>query len=133
MDSNVILPDLPTYVGQPSLAGLLSVALTVLLPIIAALFMRAHWSTFVKGLVLLGFAAVKAVLEAWLVAANSHVHFDGGPVAYSVGVQFVIAVAAYFGVLRDTTVQRAALARGVIPSKVIDGTAIRSRPAGGRV
>ena len=37
MDS-IVFPTLPTYVGAPTLAGLLSLAVTVLLPIIAALF-----------------------------------------------------------------------------------------------
>lgn len=116
MDSNVIFPELPTYVGVPSLAGLLSLVLTVALPVLAALFMRVHWSTFAKGLVLLVFAAVKAFLEAWLITATTHTGFDVGRVSYTVVVQFTLAVVAYFGLLRGTAVQQAAIQGGVVSS-----------------
>jgi hypothetical protein len=122
MESNVIFPELPTYVGVPSLAGGLSLALTVLLPVLAALFMRTQWSAFVKGLILLACAAVKGFLEAWIVAADMNVAFDVGPAAWSVCIQFIMAVSAYFGLLRQTGVQQAAIAGGVVRGKVIDGT-----------
>lgn len=121
MESNVIFPELPTYVGVPSLAGLLSLILTVALPVLAALFMRSQWSAFAKGLVLLCFSAVKAVLEAWLLAAQANTAFDVGQVGWAVAVQFILAVVAYFGLLRDTGVQRAAIAGGVVKSRVVDG------------
>jgi hypothetical protein len=121
VDSNVIFPELPTYVGVPSLAGLLSLILTVALPVVAALFMRVHWSGFAKGLVLLAFAAAKAFLEAWLFTANQHVGFDAGQVCYTVGVQFTLAVVAYFGILRGTPVQQAAIQGGVISSNIPTG------------
>lgn len=114
MDSNIIFPDLPTYTGVPSPAGVLSLIVTVLLPVLAALFMRVHWTVFAKGLVLLCFAAVKAFLEAWLVAVDGATAFDVGAAAYAVVVQFTLAVVAYFGLLRDTPMQRSALHGGVV-------------------
>jgi uncharacterized membrane protein len=122
MDS-VILPELPTYLFAPTLAGVLSLALTFLLPIIAALFMRTTWSAFRKGLVLLVVAAVKSFLEAWFVAVDANVGFNFGETAYAVLVNFGLAVVFYFGILRDTRMQQSAIQGGVVRSKVIDGTA----------
>lgn len=116
MESNVIFPELPTYTGVPSLAGILSLALTVLLPVLAALFMRVQWSPFRRGLVLLAFAAVKAFLEAWLISLDADVAFDFGRAAYAVVVQFLLAVVAYFGLLRGTAMQQQALYGGVLKS-----------------
>lgn len=113
MDS-IVFPDLPTYVGAPTLGGLLSLAVTVLLPIIAALFMRSSWSAFRKGLVLLVLAAAKAYLEAWLGAVNHDEAFNFVGAAYSTLVQFVLAVVAYVGLLKQTAVQQAALAGGPV-------------------
>lgn len=114
MDSNVILPQLPTYVGSPTLAGLLSVLVTVCLPILAALFMRSGWTAMRKGLVLLAVAAVKGFAEAWIAALADHVAFNVVTTLYSVGVQFVIAVAMYFGIWRNTPLQQSAISGGVI-------------------
>ncbi len=112
MDS-IIFPQLPTYVGEPSLAGLLSLAITFLLPLAAALLMRSSWSAFKRGLVLLALAAVKAYIEAWLGAITGEEAFNHVGALYSTLVQFGMAVAAYFGLLRHTTVQQAALHSGL--------------------
>ncbi|GAA0494659.1 hypothetical protein Ade02nite_19950 [Paractinoplanes deccanensis] len=116
MDS-IIFPELPTYVGEPTLAGLLSLAVTVLLPIVAALFMKSSWSAFRKGLVLLVLAALKAYAEAWLGAVNNDEAFNFTAAAYSTVVQFVLAVVAYVGLLRNTAPQRAALVGGPVKDR----------------
>ena len=121
MDPNVIFPRLPTYVGVMSFAGWLSLGVTVVLPLIAGLFMRARWSAMAKGMVLLAVAAVKAFLEAWIASNDAHTHFNAGAAAYSTVVMFALGVLSYFGLWRGTTVQQAALAGGVVYSKVIDG------------
>lgn len=120
MDS-VVLPSLPTYLFAPNLAGLLSTAVTVLLPILAALVMRPAWSAGTKGLVLLVLAAAKAFLEAWLSAVDADVAFNAATAGYAVAVNFLIAVAVHFGLLRDTRLQQAALRGGIVRGKVIDG------------
>lgn len=122
MDS-IVLPDLPTYLFAPNLAGVLSLALTILLPLAAALFMRQSWSTGPKGLVLLALAALKAFLEAWLGATEAGVAFNVVEVGYAVVVNFGIAVAAYVGLLKNTAIQRSAIKGGLVRDKVIDGTA----------
>ena len=123
MDS-VVFPQLPTYVGAPTLAGLLSLAITILLPILAALLMRASWTAFRKGLVLLAFSAIKAVLEAWLAATDAHTHFNWVTTLYSVLVQFVLAVVAYVGLLKQTSVQQAALRGGPVKDRTSNGRVV---------
>ncbi len=124
MDPNVIFPELPTYVGVLSWGGLLSLIVTAVLPIVAGLFMRAHWSAMTEGLVLLAVAAVKAFLEAWIAANDANTAFDAGAAAYSTVIMFALGVVSYFGLWRGTTMQQAALAGGVVSSKVIDGEVV---------
>lgn len=122
MDS-IVLPELPTYLFAPNLPGVLSLALTVLLPLVAALFMRQSWSAGPKGLVLLGLAAVKAFLEAWLASVDAGLAFNAAEVGYAVAVNFGIAVGAYVGLLKNTRVQQSAISTGPVRDRVIDGTA----------
>ncbi len=112
MDS-IVFPTLPTYLFESSLAGVLSLVLTVILPILAAVLMKSSWSAFQKGLVLLAMAAVKAFLEAWIGAATSGEVFQWANTLYSVLVNFGIAVVAYVGLLKNTSIQQSALAAGV--------------------
>lgn len=117
MDS-IVFPTLPTYVGAPTLGGLLSLLLTIVLPLAAALFMRTHWSALRKGLVLLALSAVKGILEAWVAANDATAHFNWTATLYSVGVQFTLAVVAYVGLWKGTTVQQAAINAGPVKSPV---------------
>lgn len=116
MDS-VVFPALPTYLFEPSLAGLLSLVVTFLLPLAAALLMRSSWSALTKGLVLLVLATVKAFAEAWLGAANSGEHFDAIRVLYADLVNFGIAVLGYYGLLKGTLIQQKALLGGPVNDK----------------
>lgn len=112
MDS-IVFPALPTYLFEPSLAGFLSLIVTILLPLAAALLMKSRWSAFQKGLVLLFLATAKAFVEAWLGATSAGESFDLWRVLYADVINFGIAVAAYFGLYRDTAVQQAAINSGV--------------------
>lgn len=113
MDS-VVFPQLPTYLFEPSLAGFLSLALTIILPLLAALLMRSSWSAFRKGLVLLALATIKAFVEAWLGHVTSHEHFDIARTLYADAVNFGVAVIAYFGALKGSATQQAALHGGPV-------------------
>lgn len=109
---NVILaqevPELPAYGFTPDLGGLLSVIITVLLPIFVGLVTRSSTSSALKGVLLLGVAAVKVVVEAWLQAENTGVDFEFVPVVVSVLINFVIAVAVHYGLWKPTGVTAAA-------------------------
>lgn len=115
-----VLPELPTYLFEPTLAGVLSLVLTFVLPLIAALFMRANWSAWSKGLVLLGVAAVKTFLEAWAAAVAENLAFNFVTAAYAVLINFGLAVVFYVGLLKDTKIQRTAINGGVV--RTIGGT-----------
>lgn len=113
MDS-IVFPELPTYLFEPSLAGVLSLALTVILPLLAGLLMKSSWSAFQKGLILLTLAAVKAFLEAWIGKVESGEPFAFAQTAYTVVVNFGIAVGAYVGLLKGTLLQRSAITSGPV-------------------
>jgi hypothetical protein len=111
---SVVFPQLPTYLFEPSLAGVLSLVITFLLPLLAALLMKSSWSTVAKAMVLLALATVKAFLEAWLGHVNSHEPFDLWRTLYADIVNFGLAVVFYFGILRGTATQQAALQGGPV-------------------
>lgn len=103
------IPELPVYGFDPtSVSGALSLAIAVALPILVGLLTRQSTPAGVKAVALLGFAAVKAFLEAWLAAANSATPFLWTAVAISVVVNFLIAVAVHFGLWKPTGVSAAA-------------------------
>ncbi len=106
------LPNLPGYLFEPSLGGLISTVLTFLLPLLAAILMRQSWGTGLKGTVLLLLAAVKVFLEAWIAAINSGVNFNFTVVLYGVVLNFLVAVAMHFGLWRGTSVQQALMNSG---------------------
>lgn len=112
MDS-VVFPTLPTYLFEPSLAGVLSLALTIILPFLAALLMKSSWSAPTKGLILLALAAAKTFVEAWVGAVESNEAFNMIEALYMVLINFGIAVVSYFGLLKGTAVQQAAMRSGV--------------------
>lgn len=121
MDS-VVFPQLPTYLFEPSLAGVLSLIVTFLL---AALLMKSSWSTVAKALVLLALATVKAFIEAMLGATTSHEQFDFARTIYADLVNFGMAVVAYFGILKGTATQRAALQGGPVNDRTTNGSVVR--------
>lgn len=81
---------------------MVSLLVAVGLPVVTALLSKPSWSSTTKGLVLLALAAVKTFAEAFIVSGG--VHFDAIDSLWTVGINFVIAVAAYFGILRGSTV-----------------------------
>lgn len=107
------LPALPGFVFEANLRGLLSTIMTVLLPIFAGLLVKASWSSSTKGVVLLVLSAVKVGVELAIQAIDSGIPVDVFGIVYATLINFVIAVAIYFGVLKGTGVQQAALASGV--------------------
>lgn len=114
MDDMSGIPDLPVYGFRPDLGGLLGLLVTVVLPVVASLLMKRSWSRTVKGATVLGLAAVKTVLEAWLQSINTDAPFDWVPVVYSTALNFVVATIVYLGFLKGTAVNRAALDAGPI-------------------
>jgi hypothetical protein len=116
------VPNLPVYGFDPhSLTGLLSLAITVLLPILVGLVTKRSTSPGVQAVLLLAFASVKAFLEAWLQATNTSVDFAFVPVAISVVVNFAIAVVSHLGLWKPTGAAAAA-----------QDSMVKDKPAAGR-
>lgn len=107
------IPSLPGYVFEPTLPGILSTIVTFLLPLLAGLLSKQSWRPSVKGVVLLFLSAVKVGVETTLQVVNSGQHADAVGIFYSVAINFIIAVAMYFGILRGSGVQQAAITSGV--------------------
>lgn len=115
------LPTLPSYLFEPSLAGALSLVLTVLLPLGAALVMRRTMPAGMKATILLFMSAVKSFVEAWIAHVNAHTPFSPWPVAYAIVINFGLAVVAYFGIWQNTVVQRKAIDGGIVNDGLNDG------------
>jgi hypothetical protein len=114
----VTLPDLPSFLFTPTLGSILSWLLAFALPVVAGLLMKQSWSTAQKGLVLLFLSAVKSYIEAWLAADSAGIAFNHVTTLYAIALNFGIAVASYFGILKGTTLQRAALNSGLTDGTV---------------
>ncbi|MEU0078585.1 hypothetical protein ABZY58_11865 [Micromonospora tulbaghiae] len=102
------IPSLPVYGFAPNLGGLLSLAITIILPILVGLVTRQSTSAGAKATLLLALSAVNSVLSAWLQAENTAATFDWIPVVYSTLINFGIAVAVHFGFFKPTGVSQAA-------------------------
>lgn len=104
-----MLPELPTYQFEPSLAGLLSLLLTIALPIVVGLVTTRLTHPGLKATLLLLLSTVKAFIEAWIAAANSDVPFNLLAVLMALSLNFGIAVVIHFGLWKPTGVaERAA-------------------------
>lgn len=99
------LPTLPTYMFEANLRGLLSLVLTVLMPIVVGLLTKPSTPSQVKALGLLALSAVKAVVEAVMAGGAN---FNLTTTVYTVGINFAIAVVMYYGLLKPTGVAGAA-------------------------
>jgi len=113
MDDSVI-PTLPSYLFEPSLAGVLSLVLTVLLPLAGALVMRRSMPAGLKASILLFLSAVKSFVEAWIAHVQSQDPFSPWPVAYAIVINFGLAVVAYFGIWRGTAIQQKTIDGGIV-------------------
>jgi hypothetical protein len=89
---------------QPSLLGVLGLILNFGLPLVVGLITRPSWAPQLKGSLLLLVALVKTVLEAWVLALSSGVPFNFWAVLISTTVNFIIAVGAWFGLLKGTAI-----------------------------
>lgn len=103
------IPALPVYGFDPnSLSGLISLIVTVLLPLIVGLLTTRTTSAGVKAVLLLAFAAIKSFLEGWLQARNTAVEFEFVAAAITTAVNFAIAAVVHFGLYKPTGVSAAA-------------------------
>ncbi|MFI6228642.1 hypothetical protein ACIBCR_15175 [Micromonospora echinospora] len=117
------VPSLPVYGFEPNLGGLLSLAITIVLPILVGLVTRHSTSAGAKATLLLFLSAVNAILSAWLQAENTSAVFEWIPVVYSTFINFAIAVAVHFGWYKPAGISDAAQRSLVKDRPAVDGAA----------
>lgn len=99
MDS---LPDLPVYSFTPTAAGMFSLIITVLLPLVVAVITTRVTSGGVKFLLLLLVVSVKTTVEALIASGANYIHFAWIPFLMNLAINVGIAIAAHFGVWKPS-------------------------------
>lgn len=115
------LPDLPVYSFQPNVGGLLSLILTLILPLLVAVITTRVTSSRTKGLLLLIVVVVKTIVEALIANNNDVINFAWIPFLMNLAVNFGLAVMMHFGIWKPTGA--AATIQDNVGVKVIDGEA----------
>jgi len=115
-----MIPDLPVYSFTPDWGGLLSLFLTLLLPLFVGLVSTRITSSGMKAVLLLVLASLKTVAESVVAANVADVPWQFVPVVMNVLINFGVACLMYFGFWKPTGVADAALNQGR-QTRVIDG------------
>jgi len=98
------MPELPVLVFAPNLGGLLSLLVTILLPLAVGVVTTRLTSSAAKALILLAFSAVKVVVESAIAAEAAGVPWAFVPVVMNVLINFGVACAIHFGFWKPTGV-----------------------------
>lgn len=96
------LPELPVYSFAPNAGGLFSMILTLLLPLLVSIITTQVTSPRAKGLLLLLLVAIKTTVEAIVSNGNDYINFGWVPFLMNLVLNFVLAVAMYFGLWKPT-------------------------------
>jgi len=112
---------------DPSPIGVLGLILNFGLPLLVGLITRPSWTPQVKGTLLLLVALIKTILEAWVVALSSGVPFNFWAVLTATAVNFILAVGAWFGLLKGTPLAELAKRSLVKDHDLIDDELSRLR------
>lgn len=115
------LPELPVYAFQPNWGGLLSLMLTVVLPLAVAVIATRVTSARAKFLLLLLVVAVKTTVEALIANGNDVINFGWAPFLMNLVINVLLAGMAHFIAWKPTGA--AAYVQDNVGVKVIDGQA----------
>lgn len=96
------LPELPIYLFQPNFGGLLSMILTVVLPLGVAVITTRVTSSNVKAILLLIVVAIKTLVEALISNGSDYINFGWIPFLMNLILNLALAVIMYFGVWKPT-------------------------------
>lgn len=100
------LPELPIYAFQPNWGGLLSLILTVILPLAVAVITTRITSSRTKGMLLLLVVAVKTTVEALIANGNDVINFAWIPFLMNMAINFGVAAIFHFGLWKPTGASR---------------------------
>lgn len=93
---------------QPTLLGVLTFLVSILLPLGVGLVTTKVTSAAVKAVLLAALAFVTSIVTNWIAAINAGQPFDLWTALLTFGGVFVVAVASHFGVWKPTGVAGAA-------------------------
>lgn len=105
--------NVPVFSFQPDLGGLLSLAVTLVLPLLVGLVTTRLTSSGTKAVLLVTLASVTTVIQAWLASVNAHVPFDWMTVVFNAVINTGVGVAAHFGLWKPTGAAKAAEDSGI--------------------
>lgn len=118
---NTPLPELPIYTFQPNVGGLLSLLLTLVLPLAVAVITTRVTSAKVKGFLLLSVVAVKTTVEAIVSNGNDYIPFAWIPFLMNLAINFTLAVMMHFGIWKPSGASTAIQEN--VGVKAVDGEA----------
>lgn len=96
------LPELPVYTFQPNAGGLMSLIITLVLPLMVAVITTRVTSSRVKGILLLLVVVVKTTVEAVIANNNDYINFAWVPFLMNMTINFTLAVVMHFGLWKPT-------------------------------
>lgn len=105
--------NIPVFVLQPDLGGLLSLAVVIVLPILVGLVTTRVTRPGWQAVLLLFLSAVTSVTQTALADDQNNMPFAWQPVVFNAAVNFGVAVAVHFGLWRPTGVAERAVNTGV--------------------
>lgn len=95
----------------PNTALVLTIIVSLVIPLISALLSRTHWDQTVTGLITMLLAAVTGFFTEWI-NSNNATHYDWHTALGLALFSFIVAVATHYGVWKDGNASRRLLAIG---------------------
>lgn len=89
---------------QPDLLGILTLLVSIILPILVGLITTKVTSSGLKAVLLAAAALITSVFTSWISALQNHQPFDLYQALLTFGGVFLIAVASHFGFWKPTGV-----------------------------
>src|SRR6185503_11562432 len=94
----------PVYAFQPNVGGLLSMLLTLILPLLVGVVTTRVTSPTLKTILLLIATAIKTTAEAIVANNNDYIHFAWIPFLMNLVLNLILAIGMYFGVWKPTKI-----------------------------
>lgn len=86
-------------------AGIVSVIVGTVIPLLTALVAKEHWARDLKGVITLVLSAVSGLLSQFLESLQTNNDFHWKAAVLSAAATFLWALATYFGIWKNGVVQ----------------------------
>lgn len=115
------LPELPVYTFTPTGAGIFSLILTILLPLVVAVITTRVTHPGVKFMLLLFVVGIKTTIEAVVANNSDYINFAWVPFLMNLIINMGIAIAAHFGVWKPTGAAASIQDNVGVKARIIEG------------